>query len=71
MCKMGRHEDEMANVDFQARMIGVGGLGVVDASAFPFLPPGHPQVAVGNSYIYFNVSTIRWLTDIWQCFGEE
>ena len=42
-CAMGKTSDPMAVVDNQARVIGVKGLRVVDASAFPFLPPGHPQ----------------------------
>ncbi|KAJ6097566.1 hypothetical protein N7499_001940 [Penicillium canescens] len=45
-CKMGTLEDKMAVVDSQARVYGVQGLRVVDASAFPFLPPGHPQSTV-------------------------
>ena len=45
-CKMGKLEDEMAVVDSQAKVIGVEGLRVVDASAFPFLPPGHPMATV-------------------------
>lgn len=45
-CKMGTSEDDMAVVDSQARVYGVDGLRVVDASAFPFLPPGHPQSTV-------------------------
>lgn len=45
-CKMGISDDEMAVVDSQARVYGVQGLRVVDASAFPFLPPGHPQSTV-------------------------
>lgn len=36
----------MAVVDAQARVIGVSGLRVVDASAFALLPPGHPQSTV-------------------------
>ena len=43
---MGRPNDSNAVVDSQARVIGVSGLRVVDASAFPFLPPGHPQATV-------------------------
>jgi choline dehydrogenase-like flavoprotein len=42
-CKMGRADDRMAVVDSRARVFGVNRLRVVDASAFPFLPPGHPQ----------------------------
>ncbi|KAJ5102810.1 hypothetical protein N7532_003339 [Penicillium argentinense] len=45
-CKMGTADDYMAVVDSQARVFGVEGLRVVDASAFPFLPPGHPQSTV-------------------------
>ncbi|KAJ6113793.1 hypothetical protein N7523_007110 [Penicillium sp. IBT 18751x] len=45
-CKMGSSDDDMAVVDSQARVYGVQGLRVVDASAFPFLPPGHPQSTV-------------------------
>jgi len=45
-CKMGRSNDTMAVVDPQARVYGVRGLRVVDAAAFPFLPPGHPQATV-------------------------
>ena len=43
---MGRGDETMAVVDSKARVYGVEGLRVVDASAFPFLPPGHPQAAV-------------------------
>lgn len=45
-CKMGRRDDAMAVVDSKAKVFGVRGLRVVDASAFPFLPPGHPQATV-------------------------
>lgn len=45
-CAMGRKEDPNAVVDSKARVIGVRGLRVVDASTFPFLPPGHPQATV-------------------------
>ena len=33
----------MAVVDNGGKVFGVNGLRVVDASVFPFLPPGHPQ----------------------------
>lgn len=45
-CKMGVHSDSMAVVDHKAKVFGVHGLRVVDASAFPILPPGHPQSTV-------------------------
>ena len=45
-CKMGRSTDPLAVVDSKARVYGVEGLRVVDASAFPFLTPGHPQSGV-------------------------
>ncbi|GAB0136623.1 hypothetical protein EsDP_00004918 [Epichloe bromicola] len=45
-CKMGKREDAMAVVDSQARVHGVKGLRVVDASAFPMLLPGHPSATV-------------------------
>jgi len=47
-CKMGRDlsADPLAVVDSKARVYGVRGLRVVDASAFPFLTPGHPQSGV-------------------------
>lgn len=45
-CKMGVQNDTMAVVDNRARVFGVSGLRVVDASAFPILPPGHPQSTV-------------------------
>lgn len=45
-CKMGKLSDPMAVVDSQARVIGVQNLRVVDASAFPLLPPGHPTSTI-------------------------
>lgn len=45
-CKMGRSDDNLAVVDSKARVYGTQGLRVVDASAFPFLTPGHPQSGV-------------------------
>ncbi|KJX97260.1 oxidoreductase GMC like protein [Zymoseptoria brevis] len=45
-CKMGRASDKMAVVDSRARVFGVTGLRVVDASSFALLPPGHPQSVV-------------------------
>ena len=45
-CKMGSSNDTMAVIDSRARVYGVSNLRVVDASSFPFLPPGHPQSTV-------------------------
>lgn len=46
-CAMGdRSRDSMAVVDSRARVFGVQGLRVVDASSFPFLVPGHPTASV-------------------------
>lgn len=45
-CRMGRGDDPNAVVDAAARVIGVQGLRVVDASSFALLPPGHPQSVV-------------------------
>lgn len=45
-CKMGSLNDSMAVLDSKARVYGTQNLRVVDASAFPFLPPGHPQSTV-------------------------
>ncbi|KAI7154279.1 alcohol oxidase [Hortaea werneckii] len=45
-CKMGKSSDRMAVVDSKACVHGVQGLRVVDASAFPILPPGHPQSTI-------------------------
>lgn len=45
-CKMGKTDDPDAVVDSKAKVIGVTGLRVVDASAFALLPPGHPQSTV-------------------------
>ena len=44
--KMGRRDDPMAVADSRAKVIGLQGLRVVDASAFPFLPPGQPMSMV-------------------------
>ena len=45
-CKMGKSNDTEAVVDPQGRVYGVKGLRVVDASSFPFLPPGLPMGTV-------------------------
>lgn len=45
-CAMGKTTDPQAVVDSNARVIGTTNLRVVDASSFPFLPPGHPMASV-------------------------
>ena len=52
-CAMGAINDTKAVVDTRARVIGVGGLRVVDAAAFPLLPPGHPMSTVCESFFLF------------------
>ena len=57
-CSMGRVNDPMAVVDSESRVIGVKGLRVVDASAFPLLPPGHPQATVCMFTCFFCMNKI-------------
>ena len=45
-CKMGKATDSLAVIDSSARVFGTKKLRVVDASAFPFLTPGHPQATI-------------------------
>lgn len=45
-CKMGGLTDTTAVVDNEARVYGVRGLRVVDASSMPLLPPGHPIATI-------------------------
>ncbi|KAF9047974.1 hypothetical protein BDP27DRAFT_1517378, partial [Rhodocollybia butyracea] len=45
-CKMGSAHDATAVLNTQAQVLGVNNLRVVDSSAFPILPPGHPQSIV-------------------------
>lgn len=45
-CAMGKGGDKNAVVDAKARVFGVKGVRVVDASAIPFSLPGHPQSTV-------------------------
>lgn len=49
-CAMGRANDSMAVLDSTGKVYGVTGLRVVDASAFPVLPPGHPTATVCKCY---------------------
>ena len=48
-CAMGLDSDPMAVLDSRAKVYGVQRLRVVDASAFPVLPPGHPSQTVCES----------------------
>lgn len=52
-CAMGAINDTNAVVDTRARVIGVKGLRVVDASAFPLLPPGHPMSTICKFFFLF------------------
>lgn len=45
-CAMGKAGQKTAVVDSKARVFGVTGLRVVDASIIPFTLPGHPQSSV-------------------------
>jgi choline dehydrogenase len=45
-CKMGKTDDPNTVVDTKARVVGVKGLRVVDASTLPLLPPGHPMSTI-------------------------
>ncbi|KAI0130910.1 putative GMC oxidoreductase [Daldinia grandis] len=45
-CKMGPASDKMSVLDANARVRGVTGLRVVDASSLPILPPGHPMSTI-------------------------
>ena len=52
-CAMGKASDPYAVVDPQGRVYNVDGLRVVDASAFPLLPPGHIQSTVCKYFPHF------------------
>lgn len=59
-CSMGRVNDTNTVVDSQARVLGVSGVRVVDAAAFPLLPPGHPMSTVCkfcHSYSYYHLNS--------------
>jgi choline dehydrogenase len=43
---MGKATDALAVVDSKARVLGVAGLRIVDASVFPRAVPGHPQATI-------------------------
>ena len=65
-CAMGRINDTKAVVDSRARVIGVEGLRVVDAAAFPFLPPGHPMSTVCESFFLLLTFCLR----LWGCIAD-
>ena len=46
---MGKVGEPNTVLDSKARVVGVRGLRVVDASALPILPPGHPSAAICES----------------------
>ena len=58
--RMGKEGDPNAVVDSQGKVFGVKGLRVVDASAFPILPPGHPQATICE-YQRFSVLALGFL----------
>ena len=49
--RMGKASDPDAVIDSRARVYGVKGLRVVDASAFAILPPGHPMSTICKLYL--------------------
>lgn len=55
-CAMGSTSN--AVTDTKARVNGVQGLRVVDASAFPLLPPGHPMSTVCESFFLLRLSPL-------------
>ena len=63
-CAMGKKGEKGAVVDSRARVFGVQGLRVVDASAFPFLPPGHPTSTVCEFFLLF---PLGFLTQVVVC----
>ena len=62
-CAMGRINDTNTVVDARARLVGVKALRVVDAAAFPFLPPGHPMATVCEFSLPVPCVCFRW----WEC----
>lgn len=57
-CAMGMATDPMAVLDSKAHVFGVHGLRVVDASAFPVLPPGHPSSTICTSR-FLKITSVR------------
>ena len=69
--KMGKVDDEMAVVDSRGRVIGVSSLRVIDASIFPFLPPGQPSATVCELSFDLARSIEVVLTFFYRCSGRE
>ena len=65
--KMGKVDDEMAVVDSR----GVSSLRVIDASIFPFLPPGQPSATVCELSFDLARSIEVVLTFFYRCSGRE
>lgn len=56
-CRMGSANDTNSVTDSRARVKGVTGLRVVDASAYPVLPPGHTMGSVCK-YLFCSLSLL-------------
>lgn len=63
-CAMGRDDNSMAVLDSRARVKGVQGLRVVDASSFPLLPPGHPVATICKFIFYDCLKACRVLLSL-------
>jgi choline dehydrogenase len=71
-CAMGKKGDKGAVVDNKGRVFGVRALRVVDASAFPFLPPGHPMATVCEFYPFgFAVVELGCADGVFRCASGE
>lgn len=64
---MGPSSNPSAVLDPHARVRGVTGLRVVDASAFPFCPPGHPMATVCKYTTFFPSCLIQYPASECQC----
>jgi choline dehydrogenase len=61
---MGLKNDTEAVVDSRARVYGVSGLRVVDASSFPNSPPGHPMSTVCEYIPYYPARSLPVSVDL-------
>lgn len=72
---MGKTSDPKSVVDSRARVIGVHGLRVVDASSFALLPPGHPSATICKFSRLVRRYTVdestEKLTDTTDAFAEK